>query len=473
MYRAIVLLGAAMIVAATCSAARAGSASEMLEKGIYTEETVGDLDQAISIYQKVVAEGKAAHALAAKAQYHIGQCLLKKGKKAEATAAFQKLINDYSDQKELVAKARKFVPEGVQLIPVPWVDGETLQLRFRFVTGMDIGTQVYSIRSAKLDGRKVWRVISRTLVPLSSMSGMSRVDADWDTFRPIDAVFKNSLLGNITTKYSPTQMTVTSEGSAEKSTRKIDLTLVVYDNEQAMYVFRRLPWATAKTITLPIIGIGGSKIDLPIEMQAKEMVQVPAGKFECFKLHAGLVDQTFWYSTDPHRYLVKFDANSVEAALVSIGRIEPGKLRHYEDAKQGFSLAMPNDWFFSTAMGPVHFLDPQMVAQSTLRTEKVADLKPAEQKSVRAWAEAGAAELGRTQKNFKTRPDTWQERKVGGLPAISAVADYTDGKRNMAEYWTCVLGKTVGWKFIASMPRDQFDGYRKQFDAVIDSLKVK
>jgi tetratricopeptide (TPR) repeat protein len=482
MYRAIVLVGVVIGGAAMGSAAMAASASEMLEKGIYTEETVGDLDKAISIYQKVVAEGKAAHALAAQAQYHIGQCLLKKGKKGEATAAFQKLVNDFPDQKELVAKARKFLPEGVQLGPVPWVDGETLQLRFRFITGLDIGTQVHAIQSAKLDGRKVWRVTSRTLVPLSNMRGWSRVDADWDTFRPIEAVFKNTMLGDVTTKYSPTRMTVTSEGSAAASTKKIDLTQVVYDNEQAMDVFRRLPWASAKMITLPIIGIGGSKIDLPIEVQGKEMVQVPAGKFECFKLHLGLVNQTLWYATDPHRYLVKFEANSVEAALVSIGRLKPGELRHYEDAKQGFSLAMPNDWFYSAmpqagVVSPdsvaVFFLDPQMIAQSMLRTAKVADLKPAEQKSVRTWAEAGAAETGRAKKDFKIRPDGRQERKVAGLPAISFVADYTDGKRKMVEYCTGVLGKKVGWKFAASVPQDQFDGYRKQFDAIVDSLKVK
>ena len=106
-FGAMVLAGLAME-----SAAMAALTSELLEKGIYTEETVGDLNRAISIYETVVAEGKASHALAAQAQFHIGRCLLKQGKKAEATAAFEKLINDFADQKELVAKARQFAPEG-------------------------------------------------------------------------------------------------------------------------------------------------------------------------------------------------------------------------------------------------------------------------------------------------------------------------------------------------------------------------
>src|SRR3972149_7126578 len=84
-----------------CSAAVAAeSASELLEKGIYTEETVGDLPKAIEIYQKVVAEAKTTEAYAAEAQFRLGQCLLKQKKTDEAEAAFKKLIESYPDQKE-------------------------------------------------------------------------------------------------------------------------------------------------------------------------------------------------------------------------------------------------------------------------------------------------------------------------------------------------------------------------------------
>ena len=491
MYRTMLLVAVVIAGVTIGSATRADSASGLLEKGIYTEETAGDLDKAIAIYEKVVAEGKAGHALAAQAQYHIGQCLLKQGKKAEATAAFQKLMSDFPDQKDLVAKARAFVPEGTPLGPVPWVDGEALQLRMRFSTGVELGGLVYTACSAKLDGRRIWRVASRTII--GAMLGMSRVDADWNTFRPIDSVFNNNIMGDYTIKYSPTQMIVTTERPAgtstktnddssttttstnESSIKTIDESQLVYDNEQAMDVFRRLPLAPGYKTTVPIIGIGGQKVLLPVDVQGKEMVQVPAGKFECFKVYLGLVNQTFWYATDPHRYLVKFEANVAVAELTSIDQVKPGELRRYEDKKRGFSLASPSDWFFYAASGTVVFLDPQMVAASDLHAVKVADLKPAEQKSLRAWAEAGVAGTVPAKKGFKlkVRPDSWKERKVAGLPAMSCIADYTDGKRKMIDYCTCVRGKTIGLKFSASVPQDQFDAYRKQFDPIVDSLKVK
>ena len=134
------------VVLVTGSAAVAQSASELLEKGIYTEETVGDLDAAIEIYQKILADAAAQRPFVARARFRLGQCLLKQGKKKEATEAFRKLIKDFPDQKKLVAKARKQVPEKppFQLQPTPWKDGEVLQFGMKMGGGLDIGTAIWT-----------------------------------------------------------------------------------------------------------------------------------------------------------------------------------------------------------------------------------------------------------------------------------------------------------------------------------------
>ncbi len=86
------------------------TAAQLLEKGIYTEETVGDLQAAIDLYQKAVAEAKNDEARAAEAQFRTGQCLLKQKKNDKAVAAFQKVIDSYPDQEEWVTKAKQHVP---------------------------------------------------------------------------------------------------------------------------------------------------------------------------------------------------------------------------------------------------------------------------------------------------------------------------------------------------------------------------
>jgi len=108
------------------------SLPELMEQGIYSEETKGDLDAALKIYQQVVTEAKAGQALAAQAQYRLGVCLYKKKSFTEATAAFEKLVKEYPDQKELAALANKYLADATPLLPEPWVDGEEMQLDIRF-----------------------------------------------------------------------------------------------------------------------------------------------------------------------------------------------------------------------------------------------------------------------------------------------------------------------------------------------------
>ena len=77
--KATLLLSFILGLAATAPRSlQAASPSELLEKGIYSEETKGDLDAALQLYQQVVAEAKTGEALAAQAQYRLGVCHYKK-----------------------------------------------------------------------------------------------------------------------------------------------------------------------------------------------------------------------------------------------------------------------------------------------------------------------------------------------------------------------------------------------------------
>ncbi len=82
------------------------SASTLLQEGIFIEETVGDLDAAIEIYQKIAASAEKNRTYAALAQYRLGMCYLKKGQKQDAAVAFRKLIDRFPMQTERVAQAR-------------------------------------------------------------------------------------------------------------------------------------------------------------------------------------------------------------------------------------------------------------------------------------------------------------------------------------------------------------------------------
>ncbi len=87
------------------AAVAAESPSVLLQKGIFAEETEGNLDAAIKIYEQITAEGAVSRSVVAQAQYRLGVCYQKKGQKEEATVAFRKLVDQFSSEKELVEKS--------------------------------------------------------------------------------------------------------------------------------------------------------------------------------------------------------------------------------------------------------------------------------------------------------------------------------------------------------------------------------
>ncbi len=81
-------------------------AGELLSKAVYEEEVNGELEKAIEGYQTIVTEFPENKPVAAKAQYHLGLCYEKLGLK-EAQKAYQKVLDNYPDQKQEIALAKE------------------------------------------------------------------------------------------------------------------------------------------------------------------------------------------------------------------------------------------------------------------------------------------------------------------------------------------------------------------------------
>ncbi|MGH9722919.1 MAG: hypothetical protein ACRD8O_22135 [Bryobacteraceae bacterium] len=61
--------------------------------------------------------------------------MLQKGDTVQARKAFEQLIAEYPEQKELAAQAREKIPAPLKLLPPPWDDGEFLEFPLRLPTG--------------------------------------------------------------------------------------------------------------------------------------------------------------------------------------------------------------------------------------------------------------------------------------------------------------------------------------------------
>jgi tetratricopeptide (TPR) repeat protein len=88
------------------------TAAELLQKGVYAQETEGNLDNAILIYRQIVNSAPSQRDVAAQAQYRLAQALLQKGNLTEASREFERLARDYADYGSLVSSLAGQIQPG-------------------------------------------------------------------------------------------------------------------------------------------------------------------------------------------------------------------------------------------------------------------------------------------------------------------------------------------------------------------------
>ena len=82
------------------------SAKQLFQRALHLEETKGDLEKAVEVYKRIVAEFPDDRVLAAQSFYHLGLCYEKLGLE-EAQKAFNKVVEDYPDQTDAVKAAKE------------------------------------------------------------------------------------------------------------------------------------------------------------------------------------------------------------------------------------------------------------------------------------------------------------------------------------------------------------------------------
>lgn len=110
---------AALFVVAFAALAQTGAdGARQLEAAIHREVVLGDLKGAIEAYRGVLALEGASRAVAARAQFQIGQCQEKLGNRAAAEDAYRRVVESYGDQ-EQAAAARTKLTEWEEAVSGP------------------------------------------------------------------------------------------------------------------------------------------------------------------------------------------------------------------------------------------------------------------------------------------------------------------------------------------------------------------
>jgi hypothetical protein len=240
---------------------------------------------------------------------------------------------------------------------------------------------------------------------------------------------------------------------------------------------RRLPLQVGYKTTIPVLTtLGGSVLSVGLDVVGKETVEVPAGKFDCVKVHLGVVNQDFWFSDDSHRYLVKFEAGPISAQLMSVAQRRPGEAVVFHDNETGASFTAPADWvIFRAEHGQpegqvlIRTLDPGADTQDGgIRLFATDTLSAAQQQSARMWMEEDL----RKSKSFKVRSDSRKNFSIDGRPAVSCVMDFKEGGKAQVQFLARVLGTKYSELFVIASAPDKYDALKAQFDSILESYRI-
>lgn len=102
------------------------AATQLLEKAFYQEQTVGDLNTALEIYQQIVKQHQQNEPIIAQARLRIGLIHLKRGEHEQATAVLQSLADKYPGLRHIQPPSgrtqRPDIDEAIRQIRANYID---------------------------------------------------------------------------------------------------------------------------------------------------------------------------------------------------------------------------------------------------------------------------------------------------------------------------------------------------------------
>jgi hypothetical protein len=462
----------ALILLAAIAAAQ--PASDPLQLAIYNQEVKGDLDGAIRVYRQILDAGAPMRLYAAQAQYRLGTCLERKGDVKGAAAAFEAVIHNYPDQRELVALARANLPVADRLLPAPWSEPEIAEYAWK-IAGAEDAWSVSRIGSAA--NRKLLHIQMDSYAPYPSFT---IIDVDRDTMRPIEATYRKPVAERALTP-GPLQ--------------KMHLAAAVFKGDYAygelLYLLRRVPLGTGFNMAVRLVTPPDGQVTAwGVRVTGMEVVTTPAGRFDCYRVNLSPVSnpppppyssagidwpaspngETLWYDVNGVRALVKIQSGTATGELAALRSGKQFGTVSYRDPQVGYSFTVPAGWMFhsrpaTTPPGTsVDLLDPESHDWIIIaaKPKKTAPDKIVEE------LQQGAEVFARDRRS-NLNPILTMSHKVAGHEALTWVGESPNGRKTET-IW--VQSESTRASITIRSDKATFERLRQRFQPILDSFRM-
>jgi len=162
--------------------------------------------------------------------------------------------------------------------------------------------------------------IENGILTISDSLNNSSVDVDAVTLKPIEGSWTIEYEGRYDVHSRFDADSIFVEASTPQGPQKVALPMpagLVLHNDELLMALRAMDFSIEKQKTKLFIPASASIIDMVVIVKGKEKIEVPAGKFNTYKvvLDFGVAVQTAWYEVEkPHR-MVSYDNDVIRYQL--------------------------------------------------------------------------------------------------------------------------------------------------------------
>jgi tetratricopeptide (TPR) repeat protein len=503
----------AMAVLLTGSVVCGESVATLLERGVYLEETKGDLTGALAVYSKIADQKQAKRQYLSEALYRSGDCYLKNRNEVKARFAFQSLINEYPEQTILVSQAKQRMPaanitapsaerinygdlsavntfmlgkraklKSLTLKPAPWSNMELSGYNITNVSDQKpVGSLLHTVEMDTKDGRSIWRIRSTKHTSHDGRPDYTMVEANRLSFAPIHSVVK---IGGkeIVSKYVYNGVKYYLDGNRDSGgfvTAPTDT--VVYDIAQLHYIIRRLPLKDAYKTSFYVFNpehkeIGKCTIEVVDSKQEKYYTKYTASI--ALSYGSGRSDFHYFSLTSPGR---PNQGNSdwwIDTGITKLTSIEGRKIQsdHGTSTRWGSpNLEVPKLWAYTGILNsnkPEHCR--RLIHIIPLRRKAWGGIhQMARSDDIDSAQQLVDAEMKRRKKEAeKYKGNSIEKTEIDNMDAVKYKAEYTEQDERMVEYGACLLAGKWCYQVVFRMEKDDFDSMKGDFDSIIASMKT-
>jgi hypothetical protein len=122
----------------------------------------------------------------------------------------------------------------------------------------------------------------------------------------------------LTSTYGEGKVDISAVVNGTTKTASVDVPENAIDNDQLLETLRALPFSEGYKVSYVIVNtMTATKIDGTFTIQPQEMVTVPAGNFNTWKveMNFGQTTQYAWYQVDSPHNLVKYDNGTTQLVM--------------------------------------------------------------------------------------------------------------------------------------------------------------